>query len=311
MTDSERQRGELDDVGGVDGGDTSREVPESEQTGPEQADGSVSHHAADPDLLTWLSRADLETEESGAEEAYVAQNTGQPQERVDVAETHTPVVPEPAVNHPEQGRWSKARSAGAVGSETPRVGGQTTPAPVQGPLPADGLADTPGVPVAVGYVTPMRGSGVRHWLAWGLRIYVIALALLILFTGVSMINAEGVGGWVPLGSLVLGIGMLLPMFYYGVARERDRQQFVRRLTEARDVTVDLREKDTQALVYSASLPATLQRTKRNWVLWGTVSAVIIVIGLFLLVQGLEASAFTYYPGGFTESEISPTSVSAI
>ena len=42
-----------------------------------------------------------------------------------------------------------------------------------------------------------------------------------------------------------------------------------------------------------------------------MSAVIIVTGLFLLVQGLETSAFTYYPGGFAEPDSSSTSVSAI
>lgn len=313
MTDPEQRRDEVDDVSGDHGGETSREVPGREQAGSDQTQGPVppvSQYSADPESLTLPPQADLETEES------------------DAVEPDAPVTPDPRVYHPEQGRWQKARFArtgrphrqvgtdgtdgvGAVVPEMTGVSGQAVPALVQGPLPAGSQADTAGSPVAVGYVTPMRGSGALHWLAWGLRIYVIVVALLILFTGVSMINAEGVDGWVPLGSLILGTGMLLPMFYYGVVRERDRQQFVRRLTEAHDVTVDLREKDTQALVYSASLPATPQRTKRNWVVWGTVSAVIIITGLFLLVQGLETSAFTYYPGGFAEPDSSSTSVSAI
>lgn len=296
MTDPEQQSDELDDDGGTGGGDTVGKAPESEQTGPGpgQAEGlasPVSQYAADPEPLTWSSGADLEAKGSDAEEAYVVQDTGRRYRRVG------------------PGGVDSVGSTGAVDSGIPRVSGQVAPAPVQGSLPTGSRVDTPGAPVAVGYVTPMRGSGVRYWLAWGMRIYVIAMALLILLTGVSMINAEGVDGWVPLGSLILGTGMLLPMFYYGVARERDRQQFVRRLAEAQDVTVDLREKDIQALVYSTSLPATLQRTKRNWVVWGTVSAVIIIIGLALLAQGLEASTFTYYPGGFAEPDASLTSVS--
>lgn len=200
---------------------------------------------------------------------------------------------------------------------TPDTGSAVPPqgAPFAGPLPPPvdqeveqtaqpAQLQTPPEGAAVGHIGLLReGSGMVVLLGWALRIYLIVVAVVLGYTGLSLLGVDGVDGLVTTGSFVLAIGVAIPVFYAALVRERDRQRFVRLITEAEDVTVSFRDKDKQAIVYSSSVAADRVRTKRNWLVWGIATAVILVVGAWMLTAGLENSDFSLVPGGLIVDEL--------